>query len=103
MYYQTEKDLIIVKVGTNVLTDTTGTNDALDQQSFNLIGQQVRALTDQGVGVILVSSGAITAGVLGEKKRRENPHGTNAHEGFPHQSRASGHHSRGACVHRCGG
>ena len=72
MYYQTEKDLIIVKVGTNVLTDTTGTNDALDQQSFNLIGQQVRALTDQGVGVILVSSGAITAGVLGEKKRRED-------------------------------
>lgn len=72
MYYQTEKDLIIVKVGTNVLTDTTGTNDALDQKSFNLIGQQVRALTDQGVGVILVSSGAITAGVLGEKKRRED-------------------------------
>lgn len=72
MYYQTEKDVIIVKVGTNVLADTTDSSDALDQQSFEKIGREVRALADAGTGVILVSSGAITAGVLGEKKRRED-------------------------------
>lgn len=70
MYYQTEKDLVIVKVGTNILADTTAKDEKLDDQSFLRIGKQVRELSDAGIGVILVSSGAITAGVLGEKKRR---------------------------------
>lgn len=72
MYYQTEKDLIIVKVGTNVLAATTDGGEALDRQSFEKIGREVRALADAGTGVILVSSGAITAGVLGEQKHRED-------------------------------
>lgn len=72
MYYQTEKDLIIVKVGTNVLADTTDGNEALDQRSFERIGREVRDLADADTGVILVSSGAITAGVLGEQRRRED-------------------------------
>ena len=72
MYYQTDKDLIIVKVGTNVLTDTTDSVEILDQQAFNQIGHEVCRLTDRGFGVIVVSSGAITAGVLGDQKRRED-------------------------------
>lgn len=71
MYHQTEKDLVIVKVGTNVLADTTGDVEQLDKQSFIQIGEELRKLSDEGVNIILVSSGAITAGVLAEKKRRE--------------------------------
>lgn len=67
-----EKDILVVKVGTNVLADTTGETEKLNEEAFTNIGQEVRELSDSGLGVILVSSGAITAGVLGEQKRREN-------------------------------
>lgn len=67
-----KKKLIIVKVGTNVLTKLGEGRDELDEASFSSIGQQVRRLSDDGYGVILVSSGAITAGVLGEQKCRED-------------------------------
>lgn len=72
MYNQTEKDLIVVKVGTNVLTEITNGIASLDQRSFTQIGQEVRRLVDGGKGVILVSSGAITAGILDDKKHRED-------------------------------
>lgn len=72
MNYQREKELLVVKVGTNVLADTTGESEKLDDRSFESIGGEVRLLSDSGVGVILVSSGAITAGVIGEGRRRED-------------------------------
>lgn len=74
MKQQTKKDLIIVKVGTNVLADTTKGTERLDQSSFARIGRELRQLSDEGHGIILVSSGAVTAGVLGEKKQREAIH-----------------------------
>ena len=72
MYYQIEKDVIIVKVGTNVLANTATGIEALDERSFRQIGREVRGLADRSMGIILVSSGAITAGVLGDKRRRED-------------------------------
>ena len=48
MYYQTEKDLIIVKVGTNVLTDISEDREILNTQAFDRIGREVRALSDAG-------------------------------------------------------
>ena len=72
MYYQTEKDVVIIKVGTNVLANTSDGVERLDTQSFAKIGSEARRLVDEGMGVIIVSSGAITAGVLGEQKRRED-------------------------------
>lgn len=70
MNYQLEKDLLIVKVGTNVLAETGNGHERLNEQTFESIGNEVRQLSDTDYGVILVSSGAITAGVFGEQKRR---------------------------------
>lgn len=72
MNYQFEKDLLIVKVGTNVLAETGNGQERLNEEAFENIGNEVRELSDAGRGVILVSSGAITAGVFAEQKRRED-------------------------------
>lgn len=66
-----KKDLVVVKVGTNVLADTLSGAEKLDDVSFANIGTELRQLSDSETGVVLVSSGAITAGVLSERKRRE--------------------------------
>ena len=66
-----KKQLLIIKVGTNVLADTGGTSEQLHVQIFTRIGDELRTLSDEGYGIILVSSGAITAGVLGEKQCRD--------------------------------
>ncbi|MEZ4987737.1 MAG: glutamate 5-kinase [Saprospiraceae bacterium] len=50
---------IVVKVGTNVLTRDDG---SLDITSISHITDQLAALKKQGVGVVLVSSGAVGAG-----------------------------------------
>mgnify|MGYP002736186765 CR=1 FL=1 len=60
-----KKDLIIIKVGTNVLTHLGQEQDRLDAGSFTSIGGQARAYADRGYAVVVVSSGAITAGILG--------------------------------------
>ena len=67
-----KKDLIIIKVGTNVLTHLGQEQDRLDAGSFTSIGGQARAYADRGYAVVVVSSGAITAGILGEQKCRED-------------------------------
>lgn len=72
MKKQNNKELVVVKVGTNVLTDRSGERDRLDTASFHNIGSEIRDMSDNGTGVVLVSSGAITAGILGEKRRRED-------------------------------
>ncbi|MBM4030278.1 MAG: glutamate 5-kinase [Planctomycetes bacterium] len=51
---------IVVKVGSNVLTSKTG---ALDVRRVRHLAEQVSALCDAGKEVIVVSSGAIAAGV----------------------------------------
>lgn len=51
---------IVVKIGSNVLTTRTG---ALDRRRVRHLAEQVSALCDGGKEVILVSSGAIAAGV----------------------------------------
>lgn len=61
-------ELCVVKVGTRVLTDATGHLDLAQVQS---LADQIAALRTRGVRVVLVSSGAVGAGVgqLGLGKR----------------------------------
>lgn len=72
MTYQHQKDLVVVKVGTNVLANTIGKLDQLDERSFTRIGEQLRRMVSQQMGVILVSSGAITAGIIADSKKRSD-------------------------------
>ncbi len=60
---------VVVKVGTNVLTDADGT---LDRGRVRSLADQVQRLRQAGRKVVLVSSGAIGAGV-GELKLGKRP------------------------------
>src|SRR5438128_11646081 len=62
---------VVVKVGTNVLTDADGT---LDRARVQSLADQVQRLRPAGRKVVLVSSGAIGAGVyeIGLWKRPTN-------------------------------
>ncbi len=62
---------IVIKVGTNVLTDKNG---FLDKEIIGSIARQLIELRSKGYYVVLVSSGAIGAGlgVLGIKARPKN-------------------------------
>lgn len=51
--------ILVLKVGSQILTDSTG---ALSSRSFGRIARQVAQLRKEGVRVVLVSSGAIAAG-----------------------------------------
>lgn len=57
--------ILVVKVGTNTLIkkDASG-GESLDVESFNRIGAQIKDLQTRGIGVVLVSSAAITAGMV---------------------------------------
>lgn len=59
---------VVVKVGTKVLTEDGG----LEEKQIENISSQIKWLMQKGIKVILVSSGAIGAGmgILGFKKRR---------------------------------
>ena len=59
---------VVIKVGTNVLADSTG---ELDRQRIQSLADQLHRIRDAGRKVVLVSSGAIGAGVgkLGLGKR----------------------------------
>lgn len=61
--------LIVVKVGTRVLTDTDG---LLDQARIEALGRQFDALLAEGRQVVLVSSGAVGAG-MGRMGLRSRP------------------------------
>ena len=61
--------LIVVKVGTRVLT---GTDCLLDATRIESLGRQFDALLSQGRKVVLVSSGAVGAG-MGRMGLRERP------------------------------
>jgi len=65
-------DIVIVKVGTNVLTNTfEDGHQELDSESFRRIGRSILALESIGVRVVLVTSAGITAGMaeVGLNKR----------------------------------
>lgn len=65
---------VVIKVGTNVLADATG---QLDRQRIASLAQQLHRVSSMGRKVVLVTSGAIGAGVgkLGLGKRpAELPH-----------------------------
>ncbi len=59
-----KKDLLVIKVGTNVLASTAEGKDRLRLTSFRSIASDIRALQKRGYGIILVSSAAITAGSI---------------------------------------
>jgi glutamate 5-kinase len=63
--------LLVVKVGTSVLT---GPDGALDPARIDHLAEQISLAMDQGRKVALVSSGAVGAGMgqLGWKRRPEN-------------------------------
>ena len=55
-----KSDMVVVKVGTNVLADSRG---ALDRARMQSLADQLARLRQSGKRVVLVSSGAIGAGV----------------------------------------
>lgn len=67
-------NIVVVKVGTTTLTkqNENGT-ESLDAESFSRIGKQVTALRNEGRHALLVSSGAISAGIhaTGQQSRAE--------------------------------
>lgn len=58
------KDVVVVKIGTSTLVTKNGNDERLDEESFFRIGRQVCQIQASGVRVILVSSAAITAGMV---------------------------------------
>lgn len=61
--------LIIVKVGTNVITKKDG---LLDFKVMESIASQLVLLKKKGISVVLVSSGAVAAGRFSKQKMRED-------------------------------
>lgn len=60
---------LLIKVGTNTLTYRTAQGDLeLDRDSFKLIATQITELQKEGYAVILISSGAIAAGMVVTKQ-----------------------------------
>lgn len=51
---------LVVKVGTNLLTDTAG---RLDKVMINAIGRQLGLLSERGIHVTLITSGAVGSGM----------------------------------------
>lgn len=58
------KRLVVIKVGTSTLVKRRHGSERLDGDSFRRIAAQVRQLQKQGDDVVLVSSGAVTAGMM---------------------------------------
>jgi glutamate 5-kinase len=56
----TEVKRVVVKVGSSTLTDPAG---GLDRAYVQLLTEQIATLREKGIGVVLVSSGAIAAGL----------------------------------------
>lgn len=71
MKHQFTNDLLIIKVGTNVLAEISETKEQLRLEAFESIGRQIQRLSESGKHIILVTSGAITAGVLADGKKRQ--------------------------------
>lgn len=58
-------NVLVVKVGTSTLVETAETGqESLDSESFARIGKQLLELQQDGMSLVVVSSGAITAGMV---------------------------------------
>ncbi len=68
----TKAERIVIKIGSAVLT---GSGEGLDQKRIEQLSAEIASVIDQGREVILVSSGAISAGLakLGLKKNKGMP------------------------------
>jgi glutamate 5-kinase len=62
--------LVVIKIGTNVLTDEGG---SFDRRTISHLAEEIARLKDKGLRIIIVSSGAIGAGMadLGMTSRPE--------------------------------
>ena len=68
-------DIVVVKVGTSVLADTySDGSQELNMEAFQRISRDITALTEKGSHIILITSGAITAGMseVGINKRPDS-------------------------------
>lgn len=72
MNNKTEQDLLVIKIGTNVLVKSKDGQEALNDQAFASIGKQINKQLEAGKQVILVTSGAISAGVIMDGKKRSS-------------------------------
>lgn len=58
-------NVLVIKVGTNTLVEKSATgSEQLDEASFRRLGGQILDLQDSGQNVVVVSSAAITAGMV---------------------------------------
>ncbi len=58
-------NVLVLKVGTNTLVErTVDGSERLDKASFERLGRQVLELQDAGQSIVIVSSAAITAGMV---------------------------------------
>lgn len=75
--------IIVLKAGTNTLVNLEG-SERLNLTVFNNLASQVRSLRQEGYGVVLVSSGAITAGMIadGQTERSKSMLGRQRHAGI---------------------
>lgn len=66
-------NVLVIKIGTSTLIETVDGSEQIDTESFRRIRQQVIELQNKDTHVILVSSGAITAGMVavGQRTRPE--------------------------------
>lgn len=58
------KNILIIKVGTSTLTKTSEKRLELDIEALERIGTQIAHLTKEGSHIAIISSGAITAGMM---------------------------------------
>lgn len=69
-----QENIVIVKVGTSTLTTIEKWAPALDKESFSNVGRQLLELDKQGHRPLIVSSAAITAGMVATSRlRRPSP------------------------------
>ncbi len=82
--YDQNKNILVVKVGTNTLIQKSGSIEELSLSVFNSIADQLQAYIAQGYGIVLVSSGAITAGMVtdGSIERAGSMVGQQRHAGI---------------------
>lgn len=65
------QDVLVVKVGTNTLIEKDNSGaERIDEASFRRIGQQILKVQRRNIHPIIVSSGAITAGMVGANETR---------------------------------
>lgn len=71
-----EKELVVIKVGSSTLEQTDGENVTLCQESFQRIAEQSARLAVEGASVVIVSSGAVSAGYAYTNEHRAQTHDT---------------------------